>query len=709
MHKYPQSEIPIYKMIETPIQVYERFNGFYQIPLGTRFFVMDRILFADNHLIFLISILISFFTSVITLDLLSMAARQKQSRKKKQGLATSAFIMGAGIWSMHYTAQLSGETGEKIIYSAPAMVISLIAVILLSYASFYIFTSRDPAFFALVSAAVLLGIGITLMHYIGTYSIAANLLISYNSVFIILTIITAISLSFISMFFFTKTMYGHFSPFHIPATALLASCLCLTHVLSMKSMTLQKTVIPGTWDFSIPFGTVLAGMIIINLGMIGWMHMIGIKERKRHMTFYDPLTGLPNQIKFLQQLNESVLRCRKSGRQLAVLFIDLDRFKWINDTMGHEYGDTLLKKIGERLTGHLPSHCVVARHGGDEFMVLLDDIDESLVTETARHLANVLAKPFIINEKKWFATTSMGISLFPKDGDTGSLLIRKAYQAMLSAQKKGYNQMQLYKLEQDKASCRNAKIEQGLKQALHHNEFELYYQPQVHLNSRKIVGVEALLRWRHPELGPISPYEFIPAAENSGMIIPIGNWVIQEACRQIRLWQAAGIRIKIAVNVSALQFEDHQFIELIHESLNKNLLPPKYLELEITESVMQKINQSFTVIRKLKNIGIKVSIDDFGTGYSSLSVLSSLPIDVVKIDKSFVQKMVDHPNTASVVKTIIEMGNNLDFGLIAEGIETEEQANFLLQNGCSLGQGYLYSPPLSQVEIEGLLSKEYVI
>ncbi|WP_144463571.1 EAL domain-containing protein [Siminovitchia fortis] len=683
---------------------------------------MEKITFIYNSSIVLISILISIFACVTTLDLLRRVHKAETKKSKNLWLAASASMMGIGIWSMHFTSILSLETGAEVIYNGPMTMFSLIAAIFISYASFYVFTFKEEITVStLVPAAVLLGAGIIVMHHIGVKATLTNFHIEYNYFLVAMSIVSAAGLSFIAVFLFSKTIKESFSLYHIPVAAILSFGVCITHFIGMKSMTIYEThhdaglLSSKTWEFSIGSNSVLFGIVVLNFIIVGLMHTLSLKERRNHeakmnyMAYYDQLTGLPNRMKFQCNLRDAILRSEKNNHQLAVLFIDLDRFRLVNDTLGHQHGDRFLIKVGERLVENVPSEILIARHGGDEFILLLENTDESKVKKAAEQILSLFMKPFIIQEKEFFTTTSIGISMYPDDGKDVSSLMKNAYKAMHLAQKNGYNNYQFFVREDDTVHDRKIKIEQGLKKALHNNEFELYYQPQVHLKSRRIVGVEALLRWKHPELGNISPYEFIPVAENTGMIIPIGKWVIQEACRQIKLWQSAGIRIKIAVNVSALQFEDHQFIELVNESLSQNLLPPKYLELEITESVMQKINQSFAIIGKLKNIGIKVSIDDFGTGYSSLSVLSNLPIDVIKIDKSFVSKMMTNENTASLVKTIIEMGSNLNFGLIAEGIETEEQAEFLMQNGCHLGQGYLYSPPITKEEIGKLLNKENVV
>ncbi|MFD1739571.1 EAL domain-containing protein [Bacillus salitolerans] len=425
-----------------------------------------------------------------------------------------------------------------------------------------------------------------------------------------------------------------------------------------------------------------------------------------YMAYHDMLTGLPNRYMYNQYLAKSLSRCIRNHRQLAIMLLDLDRFKFVNDTMGHEFGDVLLQQVSERLVKSVREGDLVARQGGDEFIILMEEVNETQVREIAEKILNSFSTPFTLNEEDFFTSPSIGISLFPADGQNINTLIKHADTAMYLAKKRGKNNYQFYIQEDQNILDRKTRIEQGLKKGLYNNEFYLQYQPKVNLETGEVYGAEALLRWQHPELGVISPVEFIPIAEETGMIIPLGKWILRNACKQNKSWQQSfGSRIEMAVNISSLQFEDSQFIETVKEILEESQLSPQYLGLEITESVMQNIDYSSCIIQELKNLGIKISIDDFGTGYSSLSVLNQLPIDVVKIDKSFVNEIMTNSNTASLVKTIIEMGDNFKFDLVAEGIENKQQAEFLIQNGCQFGQGYYYSKPLPANEFEKLYFK----
>lgn len=427
------------------------------------------------------------------------------------------------------------------------------------------------------------------------------------------------------------------------------------------------------------------------------------QEKVQFMAFHDALTGLPNRHMYNEFLVTAMGRSKKHNQVLAVMFLDLDRFKFINDTMGHEAGDDLLKKVSEQLLKSVRKGDMVSRQGGDEFAIILEDVNELIVREISDRIIKAFSTPFMIKNKEFYTSASIGISLYPLDGQDKETISSKADTAMYLAKKRGKNNYQFFIHEQGDILDRKIKLEQNLRRAIKNSEFYLEYQPKLELMTGEIYGVEALVRWKHPELGIIAPTEFIPIVEESGLISNFGSWILNEACKQNKKWHESGIRIKMAVNVSALQFEDANFVETVRHVLSRHQLPPQSLGLEITESVMQNIERSSIIIHELKLLGVKISVDDFGTGYSSLSVLSNLPIDLVKIDKSFINEILINANTASLVKTMIEMGQNLGFQLVAEGIEKKQQAEFLMNHGCRFGQGYYYSPPLAAAEVEKML------
>lgn len=434
-----------------------------------------------------------------------------------------------------------------------------------------------------------------------------------------------------------------------------------------------------------------------------------ITERKvaertiKSLAYHDSLTGLANRNRFRDYLNK-VLNRSHTNKMLAVLFLDLDRFKIINDTKGHTVGDRILQKVANRLEIAVQEEGFVSRQGGDEFIILLDDTDKEKAAIVAQRILYEFSKPFEVNNQEFFVTPSIGISLYPTDGNDEETLIKNADTAMYQAKERGKNNFQFYSSNLNGLSVRKMELEIGLRKALENNQFTLHYQPQMSLVTGKLVGLEALIRWQHPEHGFIAPSEFIPLAEETGLIVPIGKWVLWEACNQRKAWESIGLcDVPIAVNVSVRQFEDDHLIEYISTVLDEVGLEATQLDLEITESIMQNFENSTVILNQLKELGVLLSIDDFGTGYSSLSYLKYLPIDKIKIDKSFVDDILYHSNQGVMVKTIIDMGMNLNFTVIAEGIETVEQLSFLKENACKIGQGYLFSKPLPACEMQNYL------
>lgn len=435
-----------------------------------------------------------------------------------------------------------------------------------------------------------------------------------------------------------------------------------------------------------------------------------ISQRKKaektieYMAYYDALTGLPNRNRFRQHLN-NVLTEQKEQMQ-AVLFLDLDRFKIINDTKGHTVGDLILKKVANRLELAVHKNGMVSRQGGDEFIILLEDMDKNKVTTIAQQIIDEFSTPLKLDNQEFYVTPSIGISIYPTDGTDVETLIKLADTAMYLAKDLGKNNFQFYSSHLNGLSSRKMELENGLRKAIEQEQLELFYQPQVDLVSGEMIGIEALIRWNHAEKGFIPPSEFIPLAEETGLIVPLGKWILHKACEQNKVWQDSGLAfVPIAVNISVRQLQDERFIDGVKEVLTGVGLKPQFLELEITESIMQNIEKSTIILNQLKKLGVKISIDDFGTGYSSLSYLRHLPIDNIKIDKSFVDDIIDHSNQGSIVKTIIDMGHNLNFTVIAEGIETEEQVSFLRENACKIGQGYFYSRPIPAEQVTAFLNK----
>ncbi|BCA78992.1 EAL domain-containing protein [Desulfuromonas sp. AOP6] len=426
------------------------------------------------------------------------------------------------------------------------------------------------------------------------------------------------------------------------------------------------------------------------------------EEKLKHLATHDELTGLANRPLLLDRLEQSLHYARRSGCLVGVLLFDLDRFKVINDSLGHAFGDKLLCTLAKRLMHLVREADTVARLGGDEFVILLAEVAEPEdVGLVASKILQHLAEPLWVDNREILVTASLGISLYPKDSDDGATLIRNADMAMYRAKKNKRNSFAFYSPEMNQRILETLELEGALRQALERKEFCLHYQPQVDLASGHIVGCEALVRWQHPERGMVPPDDFIPLAEETGLIVPLGTWVLGEACRQARDWQEQGLLgLSVAVNISGRQFREPDFVATVERICQESGLEPQFLELEITESVvMENVESAIMTWADLKLLGVSLSIDDFGTGYSSLSYLKQFPIHSLKIDRSFVCDIVTDSNDAAIASSVIALAHTMGLKVVGEGIEAEEQLQFLKEKGCDMGQGYLFSRPLPVEEI----------
>ena len=431
------------------------------------------------------------------------------------------------------------------------------------------------------------------------------------------------------------------------------------------------------------------------------------ERRIEHLAHHDFLTDLPNRSLLRDRLDVALAQARRHGHLVAALFVDLDRFKVVNDTLGHEAGDQMLREAAARLTGCTREGDTVARLGGDEFMVVLPNLSDARGAAAAvQKILESLAQPIELTGQEVCISGSIGVSLFPDDATDAEALIRNADAAMYSAKRQGGNNYQFYTADLNAQVQERLAIERGLRNAEQRDEFYLLYQPKIDLASGRIIGVEALLRWQHPGLGLISPERFIPIAEETGLIIPIGEWVLRTACKQIRAWRDLGIELPIAVNLSACQFRQRNLAQRIHDILLETGAAPQCLEIEITESdVMENAESAIATLDELKARGISISVDDFGTGYSSLSYLKRFPLDVLKIDRSFVRDIAVDSDDAAIVEAIIALARSLEIKVVAEGVETESQKAFLDRAGCDFAQGYLFSPPVDAEQIAVLVER----
>lgn len=444
---------------------------------------------------------------------------------------------------------------------------------------------------------------------------------------------------------------------------------------------------------------------------------LAAKAYQDRLTYYDVLTGLPNRRMFMDRLLWSLRCAKRDGTGGAVLHIDLDHFQKINDTLGHETGDSLLIGVAQRLRQRLPvvsatdvdeSQAILFRVGGDEFNVLLPEMGR---IENAAHMASsilaAMKEPFQVDGHEVFITPSVGVAVFPNDGEVSDTLLKHAGVAMNQAKQRGRNTYEFYSAKMNAKALERLSLENQLRRALDREELLLVYQPKVDIRTGRVVGSEALLRWQHPEHGLVSPVEFIPLAEETGLIVSFGEWVLHAACKQNKAWQLAGFtNIRIAVNVSARQFRDGRFIRTIGEVLEGSGLEPQYLTLELTENtIMENARENLDALHQIKAMGVKISVDDFGTGYSSLSYLKQLPLDELKIDRSFISEIRSQADDAPIVTAIIAMAHSMSLKVVIEGIETEQQLVFAKDRGCDEYQGYLFSKPVASRDFPFLAAR----
>jgi diguanylate cyclase (GGDEF)-like protein len=431
-------------------------------------------------------------------------------------------------------------------------------------------------------------------------------------------------------------------------------------------------------------------------------HLKRSEEKLAYLAHHDALTGLPNRTLFQARLEQCLQRAARYQRQVGLVFLDLDRFKTVNDTLGHPVGDALLKQVATVLAKQVREADTIARLGGDEFVIILDDIPAlRFAANFVERLLTVFAQPFLVEGHELFVTASIGVSVYPQDGEEIDALVRHADVAMYQTKNSGRNGFSFFSATMTEGATERLRLEHDLHGALQRHEFVLHYQPQFSLETRQLMGVEALCRWNHPTLGLVPPNQFIPIAEDVGLIDRLGAWVLEESCRQMIAWDHAGFRVpRLAVNLSVRELERTNLVDEITDILQRTGITPDRLELEVTESmIMRNPEVGIQTLAALRELGVTLAVDDFGTGYSSLAYLKRLPLNRLKIDRSFVEKLTQDPNDDAIVRAILALGRSLGLETLAEGIETLAQVDFLVAEGCVEGQGYLFSRPLPPDEL----------
>ncbi|MBK4734477.1 EAL domain-containing protein [Noviherbaspirillum sp. DKR-6] len=660
---------------------------------------------------------------------LNLAARVSATEGKVSTfwLAGGAIAMGVGIWSMHFIGMLAFSLPIRMSYDLGLTFLSLLFAVMVSAFALFIVSRKTVGIARLVLAGTLMGFGICGMHYTGMAAMRMSPAIQYDPLLFLASVAIAISASIVALWIaFTlradDSMLANLKKGG--SAVVMGLAITAMHYTGMAAASFP------TGSFCMAAGGVESGWLALSVG-VGSLSVLSIalmlavldsriaqrtaglvkslsdaNQQLHHQALHDALTQLPNRSLLEDRICQAIAASSRSGRGFALMFLDLDRFKTINDSLGHHYGDKLLQAVAARLSASLRNTDTVARIGGDEFVVLAGDIlNPQAAAQIAQNILSALTLPVEVDGQEQNVLASLGISLYPEDGGTLRELMSNADSAMYHAKRMGRGNYQFFTPEMNAAASARLALEKALRRALDQREFELHYQPKVDVKSGQVLGMEALLRWRHPERGLVPPAEFIPLAEEIGLIGPIGAWVLETACRQNRDWQQQGLpKLRVAVNLSAVQFRQQNLPEFVAGVLKDVGLDASCLELEVTESVvMHNAKEAAQILEKLHAQGIHISIDDFGTGYSSLSYLKQFRLDTLKIDRSFVRDISSDADDAAIVRSVIALAHSLRLGVIAEGVETSEQLAFLESLDCDEYQGYLRSKPLSVPDFEAFL------
>ena len=664
-----------------------------------------------------LSVIVAMSVSYAALNLSAQVARSK-GVVANAWLTGGAITMGVGTWSMHFIGMMALKLPVPLAYDVGITLLSLLLAIAASAYALSITSARQISTVQLMTSAAVLGAGICGMHYVGMSSITMVPGIEYATMPLLLSIVIAVAASFVALWLFVSLRHGRNWRMQVARVA--AAVVMGLAISGMHYVGMAATIFaPGAYcvgGVKLEQGWLALTVAIVALGLIGIasvLLLIDIHMRSRarahaaqleraneqlqHAASHDGLTGLPNRSLLTDRLQQAIAHAQRSGTSFAAVIIDLDRFKSVNDSLGHLAGDELLREMASRLSTLLRSSDTLARMGGDEFVLLLRDMHARADIE--RVLAKVQAeitRPLVVAAVELQITSSVGVAIFPQDARDGPTLLKHADAAMYQAKNAGRNAFEFYVEGMASFARERLELESGLRRALDRGEFVVHYQPKVDTQTGRINGAEALIRWMHPTRGMVPPGDFIPLAEETGMILPIGEWVLREACRQLRRWHDAGFgRLRMSVNLSAEQFQQGNLVSMVKSALKDAGIDPTYLILELTESsVMRDAERSVRILTQLAALGVRISVDDFGTGYSSLSYLRRLPLHKLKIDRSFIRDIETSRDDAQIVRAIVSMAHSLKLEVTAEGVENEAQYAFIRELGCEQYQGFLCSAPV---------------
>ena len=681
-----------------------------------------------NYWLVFISVLVAMLASYTALDLVTRITASR-GRAALAWLVGGAFSMGLGIWSMHFVGMLAFHLPVPMGYDVPITLLSMLIAIVVS--CFALFMASRDTFSTrnLVIGGVLMGLGICSMHYTGMAAMQTHPPIRYDPLLFAASVAIAIAASFAALWIaFTLRAASDWMRYaKVAAAIVMGFAITGMHYTGMaaaqfhpETICLTGALVDNSWMAGTVAGTtftvlcITLGLSVLDVRMADsnasmTASLQRANDELKRLALHDPLTKLPNRLLLEDRIEQAIVHAARGGSSCSILFVDLDRFKLVNDSFGHFTGDELLRGVSAKLQTLVRSEDTVSRLGGDEFVMLLRevaDIDDAV--SVASKVLEALREPFRVHEQALFVTASIGISVFPLHGDSPQMLITRADAAMYNTKQGGRNNFKVFAADMSTFFPERLMLENDLRRSVGRGEFELHYQPKVNVANGSIVGMEALVRWRHPQRGLIAAQDFIPLAEETGLIVPIGQWVIEEACVQNRAWQLAGLpHLRMAVNISGVQFRQKDLLDTIAHALQTSGLAAECLEIEITESVvMQNASDAIVTLEKLSAMDVLVSIDDFGTGYSSLSYLKRFPIDKLKIDRSFIRDISSDMDDAAIVRATIGLAHNLRLKVIAEGVETAEQLEFLRSLGCDEYQGFYKSKPLAVADFERILRAE---
>ncbi|WP_244908094.1 bifunctional diguanylate cyclase/phosphodiesterase [Paenibacillus campinasensis] len=654
-----------------------------------------------NLYIVALSAIIAIVASYFALNITSKISYAK-GKSRLFWLLAGALVMGSGIWSMHFVGMLAFHLHIPVAYDIWLTLLSMVASVVSSFIAFYITIPKNINWYKIAIGGLVMGSGIVAMHYVGMEAMVMHADITYHTGLWVLSALIAFAASYAALFLFLRFRnQPSASWLKWVSAVVMAIAICGMHYTGMKAasfhhhagMMVEST---DSVDMFLLYGVSVTIFIIL---LVSWGAMFFDRHVLEKMAYQDSITQLPNRNEMNRYFERNV------GKQVAVLFLDLDQFKAINDTLGHDVGDLLVQQAGFRLRQFADEKRQAYRIGGDEFLIIAEQCTQEQAECLAKQILHTIKQVYRIDGNELYITASIGISIGTLQQSNRTVLLKTADTAMYKAKKLGKNRHCVYTEEMGITEVRKMELEKDLQRALVEKQFYIVYQPKWNVKTDRLYGFEALIRWQHPRLGVIPPGEFIPIAEETGLIVPMTSWTLEQACLQAKAWQDQGIYQPVSVNLSVRLFYTDTLTDLIPAVLELADLEAQYLELEITESmVFHDVHDIIRQLQDLRRMGVRVSIDDFGTGYSSIGLLDRLPIDALKLDRLFTNDL-DSPSKRAVIHAIVLMAESLQLDVIAEGVEKQEHIDFLTELGCYVMQGYFYGRPMKNESLSQWLGK----